>query len=125
MTDRCAANHAAIRLLNEEWDKSLNELNCHLHPLDSFSTSVRSALAKLESSQKISSQLYGSDCVAGKIVLQMNKLRYKGGKGDSCGFNIFLENQNLKLSIVPRYRANRLHVLFHIGGVYIQHYNLF
>ena len=95
MTDRCAANHAAIRLLNEEWDKSLNELNCHLHPLDSFSTSVRSSLAKLESSQKISSQLYGSDCVAGKIVLQMNKLRYKDGKGDPRGFKIFLENENL------------------------------
>ena len=125
MTDRCAANHAAIRLLNEEWDKSLNELNCHLHPLDSFSTSVRSSLAKLESSQKISSQLYGSDCVAGKIVLQMNKLRYKDGKGDPRGFKIFLENENLKLGIVPRYRGNRLHVLFHIGGVYIQHYDLF
>ena len=89
MTDRCTANHAAIRLLNEEWDKSPNELNCHLHPLDSFSTSVRSALAKLESSQKISSQLYGSDCVAGKIVLQMNKLRYKDGKGDPRSFKYF------------------------------------
>ncbi|KAG1662454.1 Protein ARV1 [Nymphon striatum] len=27
MTDRCASNHAAIQLLNESWDKTLNELN--------------------------------------------------------------------------------------------------
>ena len=38
LTDRCAANHATIQLLNEIWDKTLNELNCHLHPLDTIAT---------------------------------------------------------------------------------------
>lgn len=38
LTERCAANHAAV---NGEWGKTLNELNCHLHPLDSIATAVR------------------------------------------------------------------------------------
>ena len=32
MMDRAAANHVAILLVNEVWDKTLTELNCHLHP---------------------------------------------------------------------------------------------
>jgi len=35
MTDRAAANHEAIRLINKHWGNSLNELLCNLHPLDS------------------------------------------------------------------------------------------
>jgi len=31
-TDRCAANHAALRIVCSHWKKNLNELNCHLHP---------------------------------------------------------------------------------------------
>ena len=55
----------------------------------------------------------------------MNKLLYKNWEGDPRGFKMFLENENLKLSIVPGYRVNILHVQFHIGGVYIQHYDIF
>ena len=43
LTDRCAANHAAIGLVNQAWNKSLNELNCHLHPLDSVATKAHTA----------------------------------------------------------------------------------
>ena len=48
LTDRCAANHVAIELLNETWDKHLNELYCHLHPLDMIATSMRSAMNEYE-----------------------------------------------------------------------------
>lgn len=72
MTDRVAANHAAIRIINDKWDKTLNEMNCHLHPLDSVSTCCRVALRKLETAP---GTLYGSDCIAGNLVLQINKLR--------------------------------------------------
>ena len=51
MTDRCAANHAAIQLLNTTWNKTLNELNCHLHPLDSITTTACAALKKCEKAQ--------------------------------------------------------------------------
>lgn len=122
MTDRVAANHAALRLINSRWNKTLNELNCHLHPLDTIASSARSALKQLESS---SGKVYGNDCIAANIILQMNKLRYKDGKGDPRGFVTFLDKKNLPRGLIPRYRGNRLHVLFHIAGVLIEHYDTF
>ena len=79
MTDRAAANHATIVLVNESWQKMLNELNCHLHHLDTIASSARSALKQLE---KVKGKLFGTDCVAGNHVIQLNKLRFKDGKGD-------------------------------------------
>ena len=78
LTDTVAVNHAAIQKINETWDKSLNELNCHLHPLDTIASSCRATLKELETEK---GQLYGKDCMAGNLVLQMNKMRYKDGKG--------------------------------------------
>jgi len=48
LTDRCVANHAAILLVSESWDKTLNKLNCHLHPLDSIALKTRSASKECE-----------------------------------------------------------------------------
>ena len=115
MMDRVAANHAAIVLVNETWHKTLNELNCHLHPLDTIASSSRSALRKLETEK---GKLFGNDCFAANIVLQMNKMRYKDGKGDPRGFKSFLDSEKLPRGFIPRYRGNRLHVLFHICGKY-------
>ncbi|KAK2155809.1 hypothetical protein LSH36_230g00015 [Paralvinella palmiformis] len=106
LTDRCAANHAAIQLVNASWDKTLNELNCHLHPLDSIA---------------IKAQVWGSDCCASKIVVQMDKL----ARVTVRGFKIFLDDHKLPRCLIPRYRGNRLHVLFHIRGVFIEHHALF
>ena len=122
LTDRVAVNHAAIQKINETWDKSLNELNCHLHPLDTIASSCRAALKALETEK---GQLYGKDCMAGNLVLQMNKMRYKDGKGDPKGFTTFLDDHKLPRGIMPRYRGNRLHILFHICGKFIEHYDLF
>ena len=44
MTDRVAVNHAVIRKVNENWGKTLNELHCHLNPLDTIASSCRSTL---------------------------------------------------------------------------------
>ena len=48
MTDRCAAHHAVLQIVCSHWKKALNELNCHLHPLDSFASASRAALKTLE-----------------------------------------------------------------------------
>ena len=120
LTDRCAANHAAIQMVNQAWNKELNELNCHLHPLDSIATKTRSTLKGCE--EAASKQLFGKDCIAGNLVLGFNKMRYKDGKGDPKGFILFLEKENLARGLLPRYRGNRLHVLFHICGTLHQHY---
>ena len=122
MSDRVASNHAAIRLINESWKKELNELNCHLHPLDSVASSARGALKAAETSK---GKLWGNDCFAANIVLSMNKLRYKDGKGDPMGFKTFLSEQLLGKGFIPRYRGNRLHVIFHICGKYFAHHDAF
>ena len=122
LSDRCAANHASIRIVNSEWGKNLNELYCHLHPLDSIASSVRSALKKQEETR---GQVFGKDCIAANIVVQINKLRYKNGKGDPKGFVAFLDDRNIPRGVLPRYCGNRLHILFHWGGKLIEHYNDF
>lgn len=117
MTDRFAVNHSTIQK-SETWGKSLNELNCNLHPLDTIASSCRSALKSLEIQK---GQLYGKDCIVGNIVLQINKFRYKDGKGDPKGFTAYLRDNGLPKGLIPRYRGNRLHILFLICGKLVEH----
>ena len=102
--------------------KSLNELNCHLHPLNTIISSCPSSLKNLET---VKGQLFGKDCLAGNIVYQVNRLRYKDGKGDPKGFKVFLDDEGLPRGIIPRYRGNCLHILFHICGKFNEHYEAF
>ena len=44
------SDRAAIRLISESWKKELNELYCHLHPLDTVASSARGALKAAETS---------------------------------------------------------------------------
>ena len=76
LSDRAAANHAAFRLVNEAFGKTLIEVNCHLHPLDTIATRCRTALRSLETEK---SKLF-RNC-SEKIVLANNKMRFKDGKG--------------------------------------------
>jgi len=121
MTDRAAVNHATVVEICEEWGKSLNELNCHLHPLETISTSCKTALKNLQGEK---SQLHGHYCLAGNIVLAVNKLRYKDGKGNPKGFSAFLAKKQLPTGLLPRYRGNRLHILFHICGKLYEHHSV-
>ena len=45
------------------------------------------------------------------LCLQVNKLRFKDGKGDPRGFKAFLEQKNLPKKLLPRNRGNRLHII--------------
>ncbi|XP_047146716.2 uncharacterized protein LOC124819371 [Hydra vulgaris] len=119
MSDRVATNHATVSKLNLVWQKSLNELNCHLHPLDTMTSSCKSSLKALETSK---GKLFGRDCIAANIVVQLNKLCYKDAKGDPKGFVTFLDQHELPRGLLPRYRGNRLHILFHTCGILIHHY---
>ncbi|CAM1319971.1 Uncharacterised protein r2_g2834 [Pycnogonum litorale] len=57
LTDRAAVNHAAIQKISETWDRTLNELNCYLHPLDTVASSCRGALKALGTA--VWERLYG------------------------------------------------------------------
>ena len=41
LTDRVVVNHAAIQKISSHWDKPLNELICHLHPLVTVTSSCQ------------------------------------------------------------------------------------
>ena len=121
MSDRATVNQATIKKVEQTWNKSLSQLNCHLHPLDTLASTCRSTLKSVEPSKGC---LFGKDCVAGNVVLQMNKLRYKDGKGDPKGFKTWLNDNNLPKGLLSRYRGNRLHILFHICGKLHQYHAL-
>ena len=72
MTDRCSANHAALKIVSSVWGKSFNELNCHLHPLDSIATACRSVLKEHDDTR---GSLFGNDSMAANLIYQMNKVR--------------------------------------------------
>ena len=120
ITDRAAVNHAAIRIVNETFGTTLIEVNCHLHLLDTIATKSRGALKSLESGSE--SKLFGRGCLAEKVVLALNKMRFKDSKGDPHGFRVFLSDCNLPQSLIIRYRGNRLHILFKLAAIYIVHY---
>ncbi|XP_065641786.1 uncharacterized protein LOC124810435 isoform X1 [Hydra vulgaris] len=122
MSDRVSVNHLTISKICNTWGKNLNELNCHLHPLDTIAISGREVLKSLELEH---CKLYGSDCMAVKIVLALNKMRFKDGKGDPQGFVNFLDNNKLPRGIIPWYRGNRLHIFFHTCFIFIKHYTDF
>lgn len=122
LTDCCAANHAAIRLVCVSWKKALNEVNCNLHPLETIASKTKNALKEIEKSMGITGKIKGKDCIGANIVVQMNKIRYIDGKGDPLGFKIFLNHNNLPFGLILHYRGNRLHILFHICGIFSSHH---
>ena len=84
---------------------------------------MRQTIKRCESTEPVTKAVFGSDCAAANLVLGINKMRYKMGKGDPSGFRLFLLQKKLPLLLIPRYRGNRLHVLFHIAGVLVCHHS--
>ena len=132
ITDRAVVNHAAISKLELAWGKSLNQLNCHLHPLDTIATKCKGALKDVENDlkktdrNKFETRLGKvNESMAGGILWNINKARYKDGTGDPKGFVNALIKNGLPKGYLPRYRGNRLHVLFHISGKLFYKSNVF
>ena len=121
MSDRAAVNHATVQKVNESWGKSLNELNCHLHPLDSAARECKKALKSVETER---GQVLGKECLAANIVVAVNKLRFRDAKGDPRGFENFLDENHLPKGLIPRYVGNRLHVLFLTCSLFVKHHAL-
>ncbi|KAK2153395.1 hypothetical protein LSH36_298g01060 [Paralvinella palmiformis] len=65
MNDSVTVNRTTLRKVNESLEKTLNEPNCHLHPLDTITSSCRSALKSLETAK---GDIFGNDCVTGNLV---------------------------------------------------------
>ena len=121
LTDRVAANHTAITILDQKLEKCLLELHCNVHPLDSISSVCRATLKKVSSN--IKSKTFGADCPAANLIFAIAKLRYRG-KGDPTTFKAFLKKNGKSLLLFPRYVGNRFHILFHSAGIIFHHKDL-
>ena len=118
MSDRVSVNHCVKLKLDEQFEHTLLELKCNVHPLDSISTDIRGAFKKYDKQQNIESSTFGSDCRVGNLIYGLTKMRYKQGKGDSAGFKHFLHQENIKPGVIVRYVGNRFHVLFYLSGIF-------
>ena len=103
---RTKVNYAPVVVKPNQYSvgEKLTAMNSHLHPLDSFGTSCRSALKCIE--YDTTGNIFGRDCLAANVVLGMNKLRYKDGNVDPRGFVAFLDRSNLTRSIIPRWKSS-------------------
>ena len=81
-------------------------------PLDSLANVSRTVLT----ATGVAGSTYGKDCAAVNFIQGMCKMRYKSGKGDSASFKAFCKERNIPLKLFPRYV--RLHILFHLAGIY-------
>lgn len=115
ITDRASVNHATVNRLENSWGKKLNELKCHLHPLKSIASGCRKAIGENEPSG-VDRKVKGSKCFASGLVLEFNKFRYKDATSDPKNFVRALKNHKLPCGLLPRYRGNRLHIMFLICG---------
>ena len=56
MSDRVSVNHCVKLKLDEQFEHTLLELKCIVHPLDSISTDIRGAFKKYDKEQNIESR---------------------------------------------------------------------
>ncbi len=116
LTDRVAVNHCVVKELEKDFGKSLNELNCNVHPIDGLANKARNTLKEREGRKDIGSKLFGTDCIGTKIVLNVSKLKHKQGVGDPSSFATFLKMSNISPTLLPRYVGNRFNILFKLAG---------
>lgn len=48
LTDQAPVNHLTVFLLEKEWERTLIELNCNIHPLEAVSSRIKKELHACE-----------------------------------------------------------------------------
>ena len=121
MSDRASVNSCVVRELRQLWSIDLVELHCNLHPLDSFSSQIRSSLKNLDSEWSLN--VTGRDCCVANFLYCLSKLRIKE-KGDPAGFSTFLRKHGVSPRKILRYVGNRWNVLFKMSATVLEHQSL-
>ena len=119
LTDRAVVNQAAVKVIMEAWDKKINILYCHLHPLDTIASAVKKCLVELEGGADRSLPAHG--CLSHQIMAHFNTLRFTDNLGDPRGFRIHLLKNHLPKGLLKNGRGNRLHLFFNQAEVYAEH----
>ena len=118
LSDRVIVNHCVRVQLEEKFNIELLELKCNVHPLDGLASEARKTMKSLEATFDVKGNVFGREAAAVNLTYGLSKMRYKNGKGDPKGFKQFMKMQNIKSKMIVRYVGNRMHVLFHLAGVF-------
>lgn len=124
LTDRAPVNHLTVVMLEKEWQINIIELNCNLHPLEAISSRIKKELTVCES-PNIKNIVNGDECLAWKIIMAMNSIRYSDELGYINAMKSFFKQEGFPVSLIPRFRGNRLHIIFHLGAIYFTYYEKF
>ena len=104
--------------LEEKFNIELLELNCNVNPLDGLASEARKTMKSLEATFDVRGNVFGKEAAAVNLTYGLSKTRYKNGKGDPKGFKQFMKMHNIKSKMIVWYVGNRMHVLFHLAGVF-------
>ena len=118
LTDRAIVNQAAVKLIMDAWNKNLNILYCHLHPLDTIASTVKKCLSEVDMHAEQSLPSHG--CLIHQIMAHFNTLRFKYNLGDPRGFRTHLLKNKLPKGLLKN--GNRLHLFFNQEEVYAEHH---
>ena len=75
-------------------------------------------LKEYDTEKETRSDTFGREGCAVNFVYSMTKMHYKQGKWDPVGFKQFMRQENIMPGTIVRYVGNRLHVLFHLAGIF-------
>ena len=119
MSDRASANHAAVETLQRIWGTDLAELNCNVHPLDTFQSEIKAELKKLDDSQEVRRNT-GRECSVANMFKTFASLRLKQ-TGDPRGFSTFLKKNGISPAEIMRYVGNKWNLVFLMSHTVIKH----
>ena len=111
-------NHCVRVQLEDKFNIELLELKCNVNPLDGLASDARKTMKSLEATFDVRGNVFGREAAAVNLTYGLSKTRYKNGKGDPKGFKQFMKMHNIKSKMIVWYVGNRMHVLFHLAGVF-------
>ena len=112
LSDRAAVNKKVHAKLCEVLGRDLLDLSCNVHPLDSLSIAYRKITKTFEKEENCTSALYGQQSILERLILIINKIKYKESSGDPSAFRAYLDMHSLDKNLIIRYVGNRFHVIF-------------
>ena len=104
-------NHCVVEQLGTNSWKTTN----NVHPLHSLACKTRNAFKTHSDAKGLT---FGRDCEAVNVIYGLHKIRYKHGQGYPKSFKAFFKSREVPRKTFPRYVGNRLHIVFHLAGVY-------
>ena len=73
ISDRIPTNHATVKLIQDDFDNDLHELNCNVHPLDGVANKASAVGKQLDQTNDTSGECYGSEGSATNLIKVMSK----------------------------------------------------